>query len=233
MNILICHDGEDYVENLSQKVTQLLSEESICIDAFTSTVQAKHKMSSQSYDIALIGTLIQNHSGFELARCLKERNFDCAIIFISNDKYLIRKAFEINAFQFFNEDVDDELLEKELKRATLLYKRKYVKCVLNMKGTSIAFSPQDIIYIETRDNRVRIMSIDGPYFGHVSDLIKMKSELMNFHFFQMHQSYFVNMDYILTLRRGEITLTNGEKIPTSILNRQCVKETITKFLLLP
>ena len=181
----------------------------------------------------MIGTLVQNHSGFELAQCVKAQNSLCAIIFISDEKQYIGKAFEMKAFQFFKEDIDDNLLEKELKRVMLFYKRMYVKCVLNTKGGVMTFSPQDIIYIETRDHRIRIMSTNGAFFGSVGDLIKMKSELMYFHFFQIHQSYFVNMEHIISMRRGEITLTNGETIPTSILNRQCVKETIMKFLMFP
>lgn len=233
MRILICHEQAEFVENLSKRITHILLGENILMDSLITIAQAKQELSLKSYDVAFIGTTIHKESGFDLAQCLKNKNAKCAIVFISNEKQYVYKAFDIKAFQFLPEDVDDILLKKELMRVLLRYKRMHAKCVLYTKKGVKTFYPKEILYIETRDHRIRMMTTYGLYEGNVIDLIKMKSELLYFHFFQIHQSYFVNLEKIASIRRGEIILTDGETIPTSILNRQCVKATIQKFLRLP
>lgn len=233
MRILVCHEQTEFVENLSKRIINILTGEDIVIDALTSIAHAKQKLVLKNYDVAFIGTTIHSESGFDLAQCLKTRNNKCAIIFVSNEKQYVYKAMDIKAFQFLPENVDDALLKKELLRVLLRYKRMYAKCVLYTKNGMKTFYPKEILYIETRDHRIRMMTVHGLFQGTVADLNKMKSELLYFHFFQIHQSYFVNLDKIVSIRRGEIVLTNKEIIPTSILNRQRVKATIQKFLRLP
>lgn len=233
MRILICYDECYKATQLAYIIKRKFPLENITVEVSFDFDDANHKITYRSYDVAFIKTRIAYHDGFDLAKAIKLMTPQCLLVFIGDKQSEIQQAFQFHAFQFFHQDMDRHLLDTELSRLFHYYKQQHAKCVLYHQGNQSAFLPQDILYIETRDHRLRMVTMRGKYEGNVMDLAKMKSELLNFHFYQMHQSYFVNMDYIATIKRGELTLKNGEILPTSILNRHCVKAMIKKFLLWP
>ena len=90
--------------------------------------------------------------------------------------------------------------------------------------------PQEIYYIETRNGDVKMSTTLGDYYGEIENIEKMKKELQWFDFYQVHQNYFVNMNTIISIKKGGVLLENNEIIPTSILNREMIKERIDLFL---
>lgn len=234
MNILICDEKKEFVEEWKERLLKFISDNPyIKMKLCTSIEEAKEMLNEISFDIAFLDTEVNGESTLELVEDLRMKNYHCAIIFVSNHYEHISQSFAIRAFQFLFKDIDDEILESELERATQLYIRNKARCVLHTMDGVETFFPDEILYIETRNRKTKMMTKKGEFYGEVENIMKLKNNLLEFGFFQIHQSYFLNLNSILSVRKGEVQLMNGEVIPTSILNRKEVKDKLEEFLKRP
>lgn len=234
MNILICDEKKEFVNEWKGRILKFIpNDQYIKIQSCTSVEEAKEMVNDIPFDIAFMDTEVNGESTLELVKDLRAQNHHCAIIFVSNHYEHISQSFEIRAFQFLFKDIDDEILESELERATQLYIKHKARCVLHTMEGVETFLPDEIYYIETRNRKTKMMTKRGEFYGEVENMKKLKNNLLEFGYFQIHQSYFLNLNSILSVRKGEVQLVNDEIIPTSILNRKEVKEKLEDFLKRP
>lgn len=234
MNILICDEKEEFVDEWKGRLLKVVPQNKYMkIKTSTNIADAKEIIHNLSIDIAFIDTEINGESAIELVQYLRFKNSRVAIIFVSNHYEHISQAFQIRAFQFLFKDTNDEILESEFKHAIQYYKKHRAKCVLHTDDGVETFLPSEILYIETRNRKIKMMTTRGAFYGEIENLAKLKNNLLEFNYYQIHQSYFLNLNYILSMKKGEVQLTNGEVLPTSILNRKIVKEKIEYFLMMP
>ncbi|MCI9094139.1 MAG: response regulator transcription factor [Coprobacillus sp.] len=234
MNILICDEKKEFVNEWKGRILKFIpNDQYIKIQSCTSVEEAEEMVNDIPFDIAFMDTEVNGESTLELVKDLRAQNHHCAIIFVSNHYEHISQSFEIRAFQFLFKDIDDEILESELERATQLYIKHKARCVLHTMEGIETFLPDEIYYIETRNRKTKMMTKRGEFYGEVENMKKLKNNLLEFGYFQIHQSYFLNLNSILSVRKGEVQLVNDEIIPTSILNRKEVKEKLEDFLKRP
>ncbi len=234
MNILICDEKKEFVNEWKGRILKFIpNDQYIKIQSCTSVEEAEEMVNDIPFDIAFMDTEVNGESTLELVKDLRAQNHHCAIIFVSNHYEHISQSFEIRAFQFLFKDIDDEILESELERATQLYIKHKARCVLHTMEGVETFLPDEIYYIETRNRKTKMMTKRGEFYGEVENMKKLKNNLLEFGYFQIHQSYFLNLNSILSVRKGEVQLVNDEIIPTSILNRKEVKEKLEDFLKRP
>lgn len=234
MNILVCDEKSEFIEEWLGRIEKYISKEKhLRLETFTSIRDAKRMIREVSFDIAFIDAEINGESGIDLARYLYLKNNQCLVVFVSDHREYITMAFKIRAFQFLFKDVSDDDLKEEMEYILQSYKIQKAKCVFYTNGQVKTFFPKEIMYIETRNRKIKIMTTIGSFYGEVDNLPKLKTNLQDFGFYQIHQSYFLNLNFILSMRKGEVELKNGEVLPTSILNRKQIKEKMEEFLLLP
>lgn len=224
MLVLMCLKQGEQGELLIKEAVRILKEETVHVVSYEECVLEKF----EKYDLIILDTQFM-----DIARQVRMVNQNCFLIFVGKEFQDIFEAFRLKTFQYLPSYVSDEILERVLLRAQYTYKKKNAECVLYTKEGEKHFKPKDIMYIETRNRELVMGTVYGTFFGKVRNLMKMKSELDDFHFAQVHQSYFLNMNFILSIKKGEVTLRNGEKIPTSITYRDKVKEKIDRFLVTP
>ena len=55
-------------------------------------------------------------------------------------------------------------------------------------------------------------------------LDELENQLLEYDFVRVHQSFLVNMDYIVTMQRYQLELSNGKQIPIAKKRYSFVKE---------
>ena len=86
----------------------------------------------------------------------------------------------------------------------------------------------DIIYIESVGEYIRLHLKDGSKLTTLFRLKNMETELPQKNFMRVHRSYIVNIDYVSSFARGKIYLSNGEYVPISINYRDTFREHFEK-----
>jgi two-component system LytT family response regulator len=86
----------------------------------------------------------------------------------------------------------------------------------------------DIIYIESVGEYIRLHLKDGSKLTTLFRLKNMETELPQKKFMRVHRSYIVNIDYVSSFARGKIYLSNGDYVPISITYRDTFREHFEK-----
>lgn len=229
MKILICEESEQYIETLINKIKSLPCDEDIQFESYTATPVVTRRIKEEIYDIAFIGGIINKRNGFELGRMLKEEQPDCMIFYVCDDYRYMHETFRAGAFQMLIKG-KEKLLDSEFPRALEKYHHIHYQIPFyTVDGKVIDVIPAEMLYIETAQDVTKVISTMGRFEGHFDDLKQVKTNLIDYHFFQMHPRYFVNMAHIDLIRSGELRLDNGDTVPLSAMNKEVIDEAIQTF----
>lgn len=231
MKILICDEKREFAEKIEYNIQKCLSHEKhSVIDISTSLTSIKNMA---YYDVIITDVMLNHESTIPMIKNVLTRNRNCYIFFISDHKDYISQAFALKAFRFFPKNVSSEQLLHGFQCMMKEIKKQRARCVLYTKQGKKLFYPKDILYIETRNRKIKMSTTFGIFYGRVNNLMKMKTALLDYDYCQVHQSFFLNMNHIQAVRKGEMTLTNGEIVPTSILHRDYIKARLEHFFKSP
>lgn len=159
-------------------------------------------------------------SGIELAKKLPD---GCCLIFTTAFAQYAIDGFEVNAVDFlhkpyfydrFNKAVDKA--EQWLKMNDLLKKSESSsrQLILKVEYKNVAVAIDDIFYIESMDNYVRIHFMDLTSVMSKISLRNIENQLPSNEFIRVHRSYIIPKNRIARFTRTAIVLKkNGQIIP--------------------
>ena len=223
INIAVCDDTIQYMRQTVALLEQWSEEKDIAIkvDFFDNGDSLLNSLSHQPYDLIFLDIIMPMLSGIDTCAEIRKENRQTKIIFLSVSPEFGVDAFRVKANGYLLKPLDpaalyalmDEyLLEKEENSGFLIAKSMSMvrKVPLHM-----------ISYLEAQNKRILIYTSDGSTLTVTTPLHQLVPQLDNPCFFQCHRSYIVNMNYIRSLSKNELTMSDGCNIPIS---RNCSKE---------
>ena len=175
---------------------------------------------SKGVDIALLDIDLdaEDYNGIDMARSLREHRQDSIIIFVTNFIEYAPEGYEVQAFRY----ILKQKLDKELTDCLALALSRFndVKDVFKFQinGEIIDIPLSEVLYLVSFRHKIRayVQNKADPYtfYGSLSDL---EAQLENCGFLRIHNSYLVNMRYLVKFRcrtatlSGDIVLRVSEK----------------------
>ena len=214
INALICDDDNKCGDIILEYLLEYCEEKSItCFyDSFDNGQQALE--STQTYNIAFLDIEIGDDSGIEIAKRLKENNKNIIIFFITEYEKYIDDAMDLFALRFIKKPLDYQRFCIGLDKAVELINDETIELFLKDANTVQKIKSKDIIYVETDDHKVKIVTTIGVFYS--PNLIDYwEKKLTHISFYRVHKSYILNLDYIDQYKRNEVKLTTGEIIGVS------------------
>lgn len=231
MKILVSDDNLKFVEEM----INLLEE--VKVDSFPQEIvgisdegKLLDDLERTRYDIAYLDFEFGDMSGNDIARMILEKNPQCLIIFVSSFYRYVYDAFNLSVFHFIHKPVDKEIFRNVYYKAIHKYQNSNRMYYFNTSQGKVAFNPRDIMYLETCYENVKIITDKRSYYSNVKNVKMMKDILCEYDFEQVHQSFYLNFNYIKFVLKDHIVLINEEEIPISARNSQKVMERFNKFL---
>lgn len=186
-------------------------------------------------DLICVGLLIQKYQGLLLAQSIIEKYPHIKVIFVTRHMELIQAIFTISPLYLLIKPyqqryVSDAILKAirmidEEENDFLVLKAKYGR------NGIVTLKIKDIYYAVSDKRKVTIHGL-----GEDVELNMKLDELerkLGVNFVRCHQSFLVNMDKILTIKKDRIVLYNDEIIPVSKSRSQKLKNTYSQYLKLP
>lgn len=178
-------------------------------------------------NVVFLDVQMPNYAGYEIVKFFDKIDFE--IIFVTAYDYYAIKAFELNAIDYLVKPIDRKKLaltisklENKLKQlATLvdynvllksIKDKEYKKIIIPELGNRRIINLDDIIAIEAdgayskihlKENKIITTSKNLKYF----EVVLPK----NISFFRSHRTWIINLSYITSLNKSELTilLANG------------------------
>lgn len=180
------------------------------------------------FQILLLDVMMDGMDGMELAAALRKMGNKAATIFISSNREMALRGYEVSAARYLAKPVQRPQLREALLHCYKTFCENREVLLPTEKGQS-KLSPSDIIYAESWERGSRLHLASGPIetSARISELSAMLPE-RNFTF--CHRSILVNLSFIKHLRSHEIELAGGETLPVSKYRFPDLKRQLLRYL---
>lgn len=215
-NIAVCDDDPSTLEIIAEMTKKICNKESIKpnLTCFESGRELLDAISfGKSYDLLLLDVMMPQQDGMELARFLRKDSFDGSIVFISSNREMALRGYEVSAARYLAKPIEEERF-----REALLYCFEQVQTnrelLIPVNGGTQRFRTEEIMYIETQGRGCRIVQEQGECVTTMR-ISEFEAEISERGFIRCHQGFLVNMRFIRVVRAAEVELMNGICIPVS------------------
>lgn len=229
MNITICDDRENELENIKRIVSEYAkahAELSIKIDCYLNPLDMLESISKNGVpDIALLDVCMPGILGTEVAKELKTKSEDNTdIIFLTTSSDFAVEAFALHVNDYLTKPFTRERLTDTLDR--IIEKRKRRLFVSVTSGREIhRIDLYQVLYMEAKNHNVEIYLKSGKNIKTHTTLADMKSMFDNVKgFISVGASYIVNLRCVQSILQTELIMVNGQNIPVPRRLRNDVKE---------
>lgn len=219
MKIIICDDERMDAERakiilLSCKCVQ---EEDITI----LTPQEMHlglEVQDIKCDIAIMDIEYENRqfNGITLSKELNKKLPLCQIIYLTWVLEFAPEVYDTIHCYFVLKQNEEKMLPRAMEKAIQIYCDQEDHEIIELRnhGKMMYIRQADIIYAERQDRIVQIHTAQGTYQCYQSLTKIMK--LLGRNFLRCHGGYVVNYNYIDTVMRESVILSNGTEIPIGL-----------------
>lgn len=180
------------------------------------------------YDIIFLDIELKLLNGIEVGKIIREQmlNEVTQIIYISGKESYAMQLFKIRPLDFIIKPLTYEKIAVPLKYALKIVNSNK-KLFLYKKGqTSFKVPIKDIIYFESKNRKVNIITINevDTFYGSLEEIAEKLPYFIN-----IHKSYLVNYNYVFKIEYHQLTLLNSVILPISQNNRKKVRDRLLEL----
>ena len=216
--IAICEDEKVILEYESSLVKEW-GEARGCkleLDEYVSAEQFLFESEDKApYDVLIFDIQMKGMNGMELAKKLRARGCDSALIFATGVKDYAIEGYEVGAVRYILKPVKADVLNGLLDS---IYAERQTKAedffVLGQGSDLERISFEKIIYIEARGHYVYMKGADFEREWK-SSFAQASSSFEEKNFFCLRRGLLVNLKHVSKITRTDCILDDGESLPVA------------------
>lgn len=217
----ICSELENIILNF-QKQT---NEELIVEVFFSGEDLIRYIKNENTFDLIFLDIELGKINGVEVGRYIRNvmQDYITKIIYISSKNSYDRQLFDVQPLHFLPKPLEIEKVIKDLQLTIKILEKENKMFSYKTGQLNHKMPIKEIIYFESIKREIRLVSTKETlyFYDTMDDIIK---QLVRSRFIQPHRSYFVNYDNVLSIKKDEIKVCNGDIIPLSRLKMKEIKE---------
>ena len=234
LKIAICEDSDIQYKILDKYLKSWALKNNI-------TIHLVHYKSSEEFlfnlnenmdiDIIILDIQMKRMNGIELAKKIREKDEEIAIIFVTGVSEHISKGYSVGAINYLLKPLKEDELFESLDRAyrkikQLKEKKESLKVVVDKQILKIKYSDIKYFVVYSHYIHIELLNKKVTYKKKISDL---EEELPKAHFLRCHRSYIVNLHFIKSIEKESLTLDDNTIIPISRGKREKVLEVFMNY----
>lgn len=198
------------------------------LHTFDDAISAAEFIRSSQPDLVFIDINMPDISGLDLVRSLQSRPM---IIFTTAYKKFAFEGFELDAIDYLLKPISFERFNKAVAKAMEYYQYKKNPAPAEEKYLfvyseyrMVKINLQDIEYIESLEDYIRIYTLNAPPLLTLMPLKKVLEKLPADKFKRIHRSYIISIDKAKSVKNRKVTLESSAELPISESYASFVKE---------
>ncbi len=214
LRIAVCDDREEDLDRIVGLTGELLDAEGIShqVTAYHSAFDLLSDIKAGAqFQLLLLDVMMDSMNGMEFAAQLRVIDDKTQIVFISSNREMALRGYEVNAVRFLAKPAEEDKLREALLYCHRVWWAKREIAIPTEQG--IRRTPlSDIIYAEAFDR--------GTRFVLANDVIETRLKyseaemlLPKTDFLLCHRGFIVNLAWTTYIRHYEFTLKNGNTVP--------------------
>lgn len=232
LHIAICDDESIDRQQAANMAREIIAAEGLSCDLSSyesATALLTAIQGGAQFHILLLDVMMDGMDGMELATALRELGNNTAIVFISSNREMALRGYEVAAVRYLAKPLQTSQLREALLYCHKTIREKKELLLPTEKGQS-RISPTDIVYAEPwgRGSRLHLSSS-----GILETSLKFSDlvALLPRHSFTLsHRTALINLAFVRHLRSGEIELAGGKTLPVSKYRVQELRQRLMEYL---
>lgn len=225
MRISICDDNNIQLTLIGDYAAEYIDGKNldIAIKKFTNPKELlEYEETAGGSGIYLLDIVMDEMSGLELGRRIREYNESAVIIFLTASKEFSLDAFSVHAFSYIVKPFEKETLFAELDKCFKYHippqKKEAVITVKTSDGVipvvlskinAVEYIDHRLVYALTDGNKFEGIYQKAPFDTQTKELLELGK------FVKTSNCYLVNMDNIMTVTSRGVKMKNGDEYPVT------------------
>lgn len=243
MNIAICDDNVEFVEQLAQRIKNFCSskDQDCRITSFTSGNELIENINRYDFDIVILDIDMPDINGKDVACRLRNvSNYQFKLMFISNMQDEVFSTFRYDISSFIPKTELDKYLDRELDRIfrqinNIVSQTITLKFLEDNTVSCKSVRFNDILYIEALKGEIIVHTTKKSYSLVHYQFEQLRAKFLKHGFIDVHRYYTVNPAYIDFFGPDHVILrskTNDKQfnIPVSRRKKTEVKDKFFKYI---
>lgn len=230
LHIAICDDEKVFVDHLKELLSQYILEtgEEIKTSVFYDGLDLIEKY-DPSFDLIFLDIQMKMVDGLRAAEKIREKDESVGILFLTTLSQYGLEGYKYQAVNYIIKPLQYGRLKAELNR---FIRRRPLDAepflaVSNDTG-KYKILLKNLRYVETFNRNLLFHTGQESILCYRS-MKEIERELSDKGFARCHTSYLINLAYVKGVKKLEITLITGEKIPISQPRRKAFMEKLTDY----
>ena len=232
LRLAICDDEPMDCALVAQMSREILGAEGVEaeLSAYPSAAELLRAIrAGRTFHIFLLDVMMEGMDGMELAAALRAGHEDAAIIFISSNREMALRGYEVAAARYLAKPVEREKLREALLYCAASRDKKRPLALPTASGGQTRVDPSAILYVEAWERGVRL-DLGGEKLEAKIPISQLAAMLPGGQFAYCHRTLLVNLACVRHVRYCELELKNGERLPISKYRLAQFKSEFLKYL---
>lgn len=234
LNVAVCDDEEFFLYRLIGKISVYLSEKEIPfqIASFCSGEALVEQNEDKLFDIAFLDISKDEINGIETAQHLRQRNKKICIIFVTGFMDDVLEGYKVGALRYLVKNSLDSRFEECMDAVLQRFHIETEEIFLEFIEKKIYLNAEKICLVESKGHKLIFLSAyDQSVLGTMyNKLTDMEGLLSKYGFLRVHQSYLVNMRYIVKISSYCLQLRQNITLRVPRSRYQYVKREYAMYL---
>ena len=228
MRIAVCDDEELFRIEFKSVLDKVLINAEYDIDTFSGGSSLYEAFLKNPFDLVFLDIEMPGIDGITLAKRLRAVSENVQIVFLTSHIEYALEGYEVNALRYLVKPVDMNKLSEVLKYIQDK-KNNSRQIMIKQEGEDIVIDISDIIYMESMDKNVRIVTSKSEYITryNISDY---EEELKNSGFLRIHRGYLISLSKVKKIVKNDVVMDGDISLPVSRSNVKALKEALYAYV---
>jgi two-component system response regulator LytT len=228
MRIAVCDDEELFRIEFKSVLDKVLINAEYDIDTFSSGSSLYEAFLKNPFDLVFLDIEMPGIDGITLAKRLRAVSENVQIVFLTSHIEYALEGYEVNALRYLVKPVDMNKLSEVLKYIQDK-KNNSRQIMIKQEGEDIVIDISDIIYMESMDKNVRIVTSKSEYITryNISDY---EEELKNSGFLRIHRGYLISLSKVKKIVKNDVVMDGDISLPVSRSNIKTLKDALYAYV---
>ena len=236
-HIAVSDDNSDDVASIVSSLHKYAQDCSLSfqIDPFTSASALLSSCQTPGrYHIIFLDVEMPDGDGISTAAKIRDLpDFDVKFIFISNYPKYMQKSFDVQAYHFLEKPLNEDSLFSVLDQAVREYRfRARNRFLIKSDQSEFLVDPMQLYYVEAEQNKNRnlIFHLRAETISCKGILKDYEPPLYSHGFLYVYRGILVNPYFIHLIRKTDVQLTNGIRLPLSRRYERSLKQHYIQYI---
>ncbi len=204
MKIGICDDISEYTDTIKVYVKHYFKMNNLSCEIHSYSNGIDLINSEQTFDILFLDIELPDTNGLDIAKKILSKDSNTIIVIVTNFRKYLDAAMDLNVLRFIDKPITQERINSVLSRAIEELNNGII--TIHTKSNELKrIKKSDIVYVEVLRKTTTFYTTLGIFESN--NTISKYKELLNSSYFAIpHNSYIVNLNFVLSYKRDKIEI---------------------------